>query len=473
MSIPAEKSPNPNDNWWSQLQPYQRLVFIVATLAWLFDCLDQQLFNLARKPAMDALLGAKQDMMLFGKFPIQAGALSTSIFVLGWATGGMIFGSLGDRYGRAKMLSVTVLLYSIATGLSALSQSFTDFAVYRFITGLGVGGVFGLAVALVADTVPGHVRPRALGVLQSFSAVGNCAAGFIGLTIALTALGDNDNYWKWLFVIGALPAFLVATIQLRMKEPESWTQSRDKAKAEGKRSGSYRDLFGHSLWLKHALLGMVLSCAGVIGLWGIGVFSSDLVGDIISHNLLEAGAKPEEISKGKQLWMSLNLLAFNAGAFAGMLIFTRVAVALGRKKAFAVFFTGALLVTVFVFQMIGKINGRWDILWMAPLMGFFQLSVFAGFSIYLPELFPTRLRATGVSFCYNVGRYFAALGPFTLGALAAGFGKKADAALGALKSVAKIDAFRDAASWMCLIFLIGIIVLPFLPETKGKPLPED
>jgi len=435
---------------------------------------------------MDALLGAKQDMMLFGKFPIQAGALSTSIFVLGWATGGMIFGSLGDRYGRAKMLSVTVLLYSIATGLSALSQSFTDFAVYRFITGLGVGGVFGLAVALVADTVPGHVRPRALGVLQSFSAVGNCAAGFIGLTIALTALGDNDNYWKWLFVIGALPAFLVATIQLRMKEPESWTQSRDKAKAEGKRSGSYRDLFGHSLWLKHALLGMVLSCAGVIGLWGIGVFSSDLVGDIISHNLLEAGAKPEEISKGKQLWMSLNLLAFNAGAFAGMLIFTRVAVALGRKKAFAVFFTGALLVTVFVFQMIGKINGRWDILWMAPLMGFFQLSVFAGFSIYLPELFPTRLRATGVSFCYNVGRYFAALGPFTLGALAAGFGKKAqalaeknapegitDAALGALKSVAKIDAFRDAASWMCLIFLIGIIVLPFLPETKGKPLPED
>ncbi|MFN5579971.1 MAG: MFS transporter [Akkermansiaceae bacterium] len=414
MSIPAEKSPNPNDNWWSQLQPYQRLVFIVATLAWLFDCLDQQLFNLARKPAMDALLGAKQDMMLFGKFPIQAGALSTSIFVLGWATGGMIFGSLGDRYGRAKMLSVTVLLYSIATGLSALSQSFMDFAVYRFITGLGVGGVFGLAVALVADTVPGHVRPRALGVLQSFSAVGNCAAGFIGLTIALTALGDNDNYWKWLFVIGALPAFLVATIQPRMKEPESWTQSRDKAKAEGKRSGSYRDLFGHSLWLKHALLGMVLSCAGVIGLWGIGVFSSDLVGDIISHNLLEAGAKPEEISKGKQLWMSLNLLAFNAGAFAGMLIFTRVAVALGRKKAFAVFFTGALLVTVFVFQMIGKINGRWDILWMAPLMGFFQLSVFAGFSIYLPELFPTRLRATGVSFCYNVGRYFAALGPFTL-----------------------------------------------------------
>ncbi len=486
MSNQTAESSKSANGWWGQLLPYQRLVFVVATLAWLFDCLDQQLFNLARKPAMDALLGAKQDLLLYGKFPIQAGALATSIFVLGWATGGMIFGSLGDRYGRAKMLSVTVLLYSVATGLSALSQSFTDFAIYRFVTGLGVGGVFGLAVALVADTVPSHVRPRALGVLQSFSAVGNVSAGLIGISIALMISADNNNYWKWLFVIGALPAFLVATIQLRMKEPESWTISREKAKAEGKRAGSYRDLFGDSRWLKNSLLGMILSCAAVIGLWGIGVFSNDLVGEIVSHNLREAGGTLKEVGKGNKLWTSLNLLMFNVGAFAGMLIFTRVAVALGRKKAFAIFFTGALLMTAFVFQMIGKINGRWDILWMAPLMGFFQLSVFAGLSIYLPELFPTSLRATGVSFCYNVGRYFAALGPFTLGALAASFGKTAqklaeenapegisEAALGALKSVAKIDAFRDAASWMCLIYLIGIIVLPFLPETKGKPLPED
>jgi MFS family permease len=486
MSKLSDNYPPSAKRWWSQLGPYQRLVFTVATLAWLFDCLDQQLFNLARSPAMKSLLGDQQTINLFGKIPIAAGALATSIFVIGWATGGMIFGSLGDRYGRAKMLSITVLLYSIATGLSALSVSFTDFAVYRFLTGLGVGGVFGLAVALVADTVPGHIRPRALGVLQSFSAVGNVAAGFIGLTIALTAIGENDNYWKWLFVIGALPAFLVATIQLRMKEPDSWRESRDRAISQGKRSGSYRDLFGHATWRKHALLGMILSCAGVIGLWGIGVFSSDLVGDIVTHNFTQAGATVEDINKGKQLWMSLNLLTFNVGAFAGMLIFTRVAVSLGRKKAFMMFFAGSLVVTIFVFQMIGKLNGRWDILWMAPLMGFFHLSVFAGFSIYLPELFPTRLRATGVSFCYNVGRYLAALGPFTLGALAAKFGKEAqDAAvagaspgieapaLAALKSAAKIDAFRDAASWMCLIFLLGIIVLPFLPETKDQPLPED
>lgn len=481
MSLPYPPHPSvpTGKSWWSQLGPYQRLVFVVATLAWLFDCLDQQLFNLARSPAMASLLEKGQDPRFYG-------GLATSIFVLGWATGGMIFGSLGDRYGRAKMLSVCVLLYSIATGLSALSIHFTDFAIYRFITGLGVGGVFGLAVALVADTVPGDVRPRALGVLQSFSAVGNCAAGFIGLAIALTAFGETPTYWKWLFLIGALPAFLVATIQMRMKEPPAWIESRDRATAAGKKSGSYKELFGHATWRRHALLGMVLSCAGVIGLWGIGVFSSDLVGDIITYNLKQSAATAGEIAKGKQLWMSLNLLTFNVGAFAGMLAFTRITEKLGRKKAFAGFFIGSLFITVFVFQMMGKINGRWDILWMAPLMGFFHLSVFAGFSIYLPELFPTRLRATGVSFCYNVGRYLAALGPFTLGALALNFAKKAEAtavtaagpsataaALDAIKAAAKIDAFRDAASWMCLIFLIGVIVLPFLPETKGQPLPED
>jgi len=435
---------------------------------------------------MASLVGPNQAIPLFGSISTTAGTLSTSIFILGWATGGMIFGSFGDRFGRAKMLSVCVLLYSIATGLSALSVHLADFCVYRFITGLGVGGVFGLAVALVADTVPGEVRPRALGVLQSFSAVGNCAAGFIGLAIALTTFGESTTYWKWLFLIGALPAFLVATIQMRMKEPPAWLESRDRAAATGKKSGSYKELFGHGTWRKHALFGMILSCAGVVGLWGIGVFSNDLVGDIITNSLRDAGAQAKDIAKGKQLWMALNLLMFNVGAFLGMIAFTRVTEKLGRKKSFAGFFIGALIITIFVFQKMGTINGRWDILWMAPLMGFFQLSVFAGFSIYLPELFPTRLRATGVSFCYNVGRYLAALGPLVLGTLIASFAAKAeatavakagasatDAALATIKAAAKIEAFRDAASWMCLIFLLGVIVLPFLPETKGQPLPED
>ncbi len=152
----SQSAPLLDDNapWYKHLTPYHWFVFIVASLAWLFDCLDQQLFLLARNSAMKALLPPDMD-------PIKYGGYATSIFVAGWATGGLIFGSVGDRIGRAKTLTLTVLIYSVCTGLSAFSKGWVDFAIYRFLTGLGVGGVFGLAVALVADTLPDRARTGA------------------------------------------------------------------------------------------------------------------------------------------------------------------------------------------------------------------------------------------------------------------------------------------------------------------------
>ena len=193
--------------WWRLLNRHHWFVFSVASLAWFFDCLDQQFFNLARDAAMEQLIPEKAT---------EYGPYTTSIFLIGWAVGGLTFGALGDRYGRARFLAISVFLYSVFTGLSALSTGFVDFCIYRFLTGLGVGGVFGLAVALVADTVPEKARAPALGLLQSLSTWGNILAGLIGMGVgvlaARSALPFGLESWQTLFLIGAIPAFFCVFI---------------------------------------------------------------------------------------------------------------------------------------------------------------------------------------------------------------------------------------------------------------------
>lgn len=445
--------------WWRHLTRYHWFVFAMASLAWLFDCLDQQLFILARNSAMETLLPAGKDAKEFGGY-------ATAIFVAGWATGGLIFGSIGDRIGRARTLTVTVLMYSVFTGLSALSTGWVDFAIYRFVTGLGVGGVFGLAVALTADTLPDHARAGALGTLQALSAVGNITAGLISMWVGgLVSDGAITKEWSWklMFLIGAAPAFLCVFIQMRLKEPEKWVKAREAGRASGAAFGSYASLLGEARWRRAALLGMMICVAGVIGLWGIGFFSPELVGPVIRQSLVNQNIPEAQIAGAAQKWVGINSILFNIGAFIGMLIFTRIAQTMGRKHVFVIGFILAMLSTIGFFQFF---NGKNDV-WMSAVMGACQLGLFAGFAIYLPELFPTRLRSTGVSFCYNVGRFVAASGPFTLGKL------QASLKAGASTPAAQIEAFRNAASYMTVIFLIGLIAVAFLPETKGRPLPED
>lgn len=445
--------------WWRSLNRYHWFVFAMASLAWMFDCLDQQLFILARPAAMKSLLPPGMD-------PNEYGGYATAIFVAGWATGGLIFGAVGDRIGRARTLTITVLMYSVFTGLSALSTGWLDFAAYRFVTGLGVGGVFGLAVALLADALPDESRTGALGMLQALSAVGNVTAGLISMGVGHLVSSKTlsaDAAWKAMFLIGALPAFLCVFIQLRLKEPEKWVKAREAGRRTGVAFGSYRSLFGEARWRRPALLGMLLCVAGVIGLWGIGFFAPELVGPVIERSLRDQQLPPEQIAGARGIWIGINSIVFNVGAFVGMLLMTKLAQSVGRRRAFVVAFLCAMVATIGYFQYF---NGKSDI-WMSAIMGACQLALFAGFAIYLPELFPLRLRSTGTSFCYNVGRFLAASGPFTLGKLQAALKE------GAATPEAKIEAFRNAATYMSGIFLVGLIAVAFLPETKGRPLPED
>lgn len=451
-----------NEPWWKALNRSHWFVFLVASLAWLFDCLDQQLFIIARNFALSDLM---RDFA--PEVQKQWGGYTTAIFVMGWATGGLIFGAVGDRIGRAKTLTLTVLLYSVFTGLSALSRNHIDFSIYRFVTGLGVGGVFGLAVALVADSLPDRARPHALGLLQALSAVGNVTAGLIAVGLGMWLVGNaqaGQQAWKYLFLVGALPAFLCVFIQMRLKEPERWVKAKAEGKLTGVKFGSYTSLFGEARWRKPALLGMTLCVSGVIGLWGVGFFSPELVGDVIGKVLRSQNVPLEQIPGKRLTWTGITMIMQNIGSFLGMMAFTKAAQHFGRKPVFATAFIAAFLSTVAVFKFLSE---PWHIFTLVPLMGFCQLALFAGFAIYLPELFPTRLRSTGTSFCYNVGRFLAASGPFVQGKLTAMF------AAGATTPEAKLEAFRNACAWVSGVFLLGLVALLFLPETKGRPLPED
>jgi MFS family permease len=434
-------------------------VFAIATLAWLFDCLGQQLFILARPAAIAALSPPGTNLK-------QAAGTTTAIFMAGWALGGLIFGSVGDRIGRGKTLSLTVLLFSVFTGLCGFATSVPMFAALRFITGLGVGGVFGLAVALVADTLPDRARPHALGLLQALSAVGNVTAGSIAVLVGWleTFKITPGSAWRWMFFIGSFPVLLCFFMQARLKEPEKWVKARAAGKISGVKFGSYVSLLGDKRWRSRALIGMLLCVSGVIGLWGIGFFSPELINDVIGRALKAEGIAPEKQAGYRNLWQGITMICQNTGSFAGMMIFTKLASQYGRKPVFAVGYICAMLSTIGVFQFL---NQRSDIFWMIPIMGFFQLSLYAGFSIYLPELFPVSLRSTGTSFCYNVGRFLAAAGPLFMGSLTAWL------ASGATTPDQKLQAFRNACGWMSLVFMLGLLTLPFAPETKGKPLPED
>ena len=464
--IPTPGDPGDNRPWYRLLTKYHWFVLVVAALGWLFDTMDQQLFNLARTPAITELLGPSA-----AKTTIDAyGAYATSIFILGWATGGLFFGILGDRIGRAKVMMLTILIYSLFTGLSALSVTVWDFAFYRFLTGLGVGGEFAVGVALVAEVMPDRARTHALGWLQTLSAVGNITAAFINMGLGIAEGGEmlgDFKPWRIMFVIGALPALLAILIRSRLKEPERWQHAVAEGEKVKHKAGSLSELFGDPRWRNRAFVGLALAIPGVVGLWGIGFFSFDFVRAVFRPYYEAQGLSDTEI-RGELTWLVgwVSVLQ-NLGGALGIYGFKTMTNRLGRRPAFALAFSLAMVSTAATFWFLNRgafwlLDGFWGVFILIPLMGFCQLTLFGGYAIYFPELFPTRLRSTGTSFCYNVGRYVAALGPLTMGQLI-------NTVFG---SYGQIEAWRYTGVTMSLFFLIGLLAIPFAPETSGKPLPE-
>jgi MFS family permease len=432
------------------LTGYHWLVIIIASAGWLFDCMDQRIFALSREPAIREILGAGTPQAVIGNW----GAWATTAMIFGWATGGIIFGMMSDRWGRVKTMAVTLIFYSGFTGLSGLANTIPVFLLFRFMVGLGVGGMFGAATTLVAESVPAWARAIALGSLQALSAGGN----IIGSLVSTVVQPGKADYmfgmsgWRILFFVGILPAILIVPILFVLKEPAKWREAKERSRNSADKSkhiGSIGDLLHEPRWRRNLFVGVGLGLAGMAGLWGIGFFSPELISTALK-------GEPQQVV---DLVRGYGTALQDVGAFLGIMAFTVVATTLGRRPAFFGAFVLCLIATIYVFN---NLESGTDAYWMLPLMGFAQLSVFGGYAIYFPELFPTRLRGTGVGFCYNTVRYLAAAFPPLL------------MFLNRLLIENGVDQpFRKAATMLSFIFVLGIITLIWAPETKGKPLPED
>lgn len=409
----------------------------MAWLGWVFDSMDSTIYALVLHPALHDLLQTQTGGAVSQEAIGWYGGIIFSIFLVGWAVGGVLFGVLADRFGRTKTLIFTILIYAVFTGLAALSKDWWHLAIYRFLTALGIGGEWAAGAALVAEVWPEEKRAKAAGVLQSAWAAGFFIAAALNLLL-------RDAGWRPLFVVGICPALVALLVRLWVKEPDRWVKAREQEEQPGAEpSRKLAELFRPEL-RRSTLVGAGLAFVAVFGLWGATNWTPTLVRSLPQLQGLSAARLAE--------YVSYATMSLNAGALVGYLIFGTLAERWGRRGAFAFMCAGSLIMVPLTFLTPRSYA---SVLLLLPLLGFFNNGIFSGFPIYLPELYPTRLRATGAGFCFNVGRVLASAGPFLTGFL-----------------VSALGGFGRAASAIALIYLLGLLILPFALETKGKPLPD-
>jgi MFS family permease len=427
----------PRTSWRQWVSPYQWLVLLVAWLGWVFDSMDAMIYALVLHPALHELLPATLGRPAMDADIGWYGGIIFSIFLLGWAVGGVIFGVVADRIGRTKTLIITILIYAIFTGMAALSETWWHLALYRFLTALGIGGEWAAGAAIVAEVWPEEKRAKAAGILQSA-----WAAGFFLAAACYLLLRHYP--WQALFLVGVMPAFVALLVRLWVKEPERWVKAHAIEEQMGlAHRAKILELF-HGALRRPTLIGACLAFVAVFGLWGATNWTPTLIRALPDTE----GLLPEEI----KTYVVYATMSLNAGALVGYLSFGPLADRFGRRAAFALMCTGSLVMLPVTFLTPRKFE---HVLLLLPLLGFFNNGIFSGFPIYLPELYPTRIRATGAGFCFNAGRVLASLGPFLTGFL-----------------VSALGSFGRAASAIALIYLLGLLILPFAPETRGRPLPE-
>jgi MFS family permease len=419
--------------WYDGITRYQWLVLAIASAGWIFDVYEGQVFNITRSDMLAELLKDSGSDMEKKQSVAMFGDIFLGIFLLGGTVGGLTFGSLADRFGRRPIMMVTILMYSLFSGLTYFADSLWQVGALRFLVAMGVGGEWAVAASLVAEVFPVRARAHASGIFHASSVLGTWMAALAGMAVG--------TQWRYAYLVGILPALLILWVRATVREPQQWQAK--KAQADAK-LGSFGDLLLNRQWSGRALLGMALAAVGLGTFWAVTVEGQGLAREL----LIAAGESPED---AKQRAKFAYGIIQTAGGGAGLLAFGPLCARFGRRRTFITFHLLAFLcvpITCFGPQTYQTL------LWVLPVFGFLTLGIHAGYAIYFPELFPTHLRATGTSFCFNGGRMLAV--PVLLFS-------------GWLKG--SID-LRIAVSSLAALFLVGAVVMLFLPETRGQELPE-
>src|SRR5438093_4849407 len=447
MSTPITGArPGPLD-----MNGYQWTVVFAAWLGWGFDVFDGLLFNYVAPNCVPTLLH-----LPLGSPQAKAAALHwtgvlTSLLLVGWAVGGIVFGRVADRIGRRRTLLLTMVLYSIGTAACALAPNLLWLALFRVVASLGIGGEWAAGAAMVAEVVPEHRRVEAGALLYTSSPLGLFLATFVTWQIQGVHMSASpETAWRWVFLTGLIPAAFAFFVRLFVREPERWSVAgRTAARPR------LRELFQPAN-RRSTLSGLAMSVVALVTWWSCNAFmplvSNGLAATTAAANRLE----PMAARQLGEAWKALATNCFNVGGLLGTLLTVPLAKRVGRRPMYLLYYLAAGISVMCAFGLPLDPHTR---LYMYFFIGLTVFGVFGSFTYYLPELFPTRLRGTGAGFCYNAGRVIAAIGPFVVSGIAS---RGSDALASAL----------HVLFWVGAVPLAGLLLLPFVVETRGRALAD-
>lgn len=398
----------------------ERGALLAGGLGWMLDAFDVMLYSMVLADLISRFGMSKSIAGLLGSLTLVASAI-----------GGFYFGFVADRVGRTRSLSISILVYSLASAACGFSQNIIELGIFRFILGLGMGGEWAAGAALVAETWPAEHRGKALGVMQSTWAIGEMLA-------ALVALSILPHYgWRAVFFVGVLPGLLAFWIQRRVPEPEIW--QRRKAKAGGAPRVPLNRLWAKDIrWT--GIIATAMNACGMFGYWGLFIWMPAYFSLPVAD-----GGRGLSLTK-TMAW----LVVTGVGKWLGYALFGFVADLFGRRRTYFAYLFIAAIVT----PLYGWIRDPLWLLALGPVVAFFGTGFFSGFPAIASEIFPPEIRATAMGLSYNFGRGVSAFAPPIIGALADVFGL----------SLGHSFIILGAA------FFLGALLTLALPETRGKEL---